>query len=362
MPSERQYQFDNAKAVLISLVVIGHIFELTVSRKTDMAYSFIYLFHMPLFVFCSGYFAKHSPKRVLQLILIYLSFQLLYSVFLIYALNYEAMAIQFTTPYWIMWYMFALIIWTSLVPIIDMLTNKKPVMFMTIFLSAVLGIIAGFDGTIGYYMSLSRILYFFPFFIAGFCVKKFLPGEKFPNFTSNRFVRIFSAAGTAAIAVLVIFNYQRINPNWLWASQSYEALAYSGYNFYVRILKYVCAAVISLFFMSMMPKNKLFFTFIGKRTLEVFLVHGFVIRLMQSFSVMYAIPGGYVTLGFILLAAAAMVLLFSSGLFTPHVWFDFLTGKQVPNETIFVFFRNCRGKFIFGGKLGVRRRAAGPKS
>ena len=359
--SERNYQFDNAKAALISLVVIGHIFELTVSRKTDIAYTFIYLFHMPLFVFCSGYFAKYSPKRLLKLLILYASFQFLYSVFAILVMGYENFAIQFTTPFWIMWYLFALVVWTSLVPVLDILTRKKSTMLLTMILSVLLGVAAGFESSLGYYLSLGRILYFFPYFVAGYCAKKLLPGSEFSEFTSKWNVRIISGVATTAIAVFVYFYFERVDPRWLWAAQSYDALAYTGYTFYIRILKYVCAFAISLFFMSMMPKKKLFFTYTGTRTLEVFLIHGFVIRLFAGFSVMRAIPGGYVTMVFILLATVAMVFVFSSGVFTPTVWFNVFTGKQVPSETIFSLFRNSFCKFVFGGRSDGRRRTSETK-
>ena len=62
----RIYFFDNLRALLIFLVVLGHMFEIFVSRISDIAYVFIYLFHMPLFVFCSGYFAKFNPGRIVR--------------------------------------------------------------------------------------------------------------------------------------------------------------------------------------------------------------------------------------------------------------------------------------------------------
>ena len=79
---QRVYYFDNLKAALIFLVVIGHVFELVTSRLIDIAYMFVYIFHMPLFIFVSGYFAKYSPKKLLfSLIPLYFFFQLLYIVF-----------------------------------------------------------------------------------------------------------------------------------------------------------------------------------------------------------------------------------------------------------------------------------------
>lgn len=65
MTRERDYFFDNLKAVLIYLVVLGH-FLLPIRGANPLVEvkRLIYVFHMPLFVFVSGYFAKKSTGTV----------------------------------------------------------------------------------------------------------------------------------------------------------------------------------------------------------------------------------------------------------------------------------------------------------
>ena len=56
--TERDYLWDNIKAVLIFFVVAGHVLEMS-KLHTGLAVfadNFIYSFHMPAFVFVSGYF------------------------------------------------------------------------------------------------------------------------------------------------------------------------------------------------------------------------------------------------------------------------------------------------------------------
>jgi len=64
MNKERDYFFDNLKAVLIFLVVLGH-FLLPIHGESVLVVvkRLIYVFHMPLFVFVSGYFAKKIYKN-----------------------------------------------------------------------------------------------------------------------------------------------------------------------------------------------------------------------------------------------------------------------------------------------------------
>ncbi|MFR5117113.1 MAG: acyltransferase family protein, partial [Eubacterium sp.] len=92
MNKERDYFFDNLKAVLIFLVVLGH-FLLPIHGESVLVVvkRLIYVFHMPLFVFVSGYFAKkiykngqYNFKKILYLIKAYIMFvvaiQIVYAI------------------------------------------------------------------------------------------------------------------------------------------------------------------------------------------------------------------------------------------------------------------------------------------
>lgn len=60
MTEARNLRLDGVKLLLIVLVVVGHCIEPTRydNPVCGCLYSIIYSFHMPLFVFLSGYFAK----------------------------------------------------------------------------------------------------------------------------------------------------------------------------------------------------------------------------------------------------------------------------------------------------------------
>jgi len=325
----RIYLFDNVKAMLIFLVVLGHMLEIIVSRRGELLYSFIYLFHMPLFVFCSGYFANFRPKRFFfNYAGLYVLFQLFYILFARFALGVHWMPIQFSTPYWIMWYLMALIAWTLILPLLDAVTIDKPAAIIAICASFALGIAAGFDSMIGYYLSLSRIVYFFPFFVLGFCIRKHFDPDKMNAWLKNNIVRCFSGAVTIAIAVWIFTGNPINDPRWLWGSSSYEHLAYTGYNVVVRILLYAAALFISVFCIAVLPKRKLFFTTIGTRTLQVFLFHGFIIQLLRHNNIIYHLPWGIITWAFVFLVSIVTVLVFSSWLFAPSAWYKIFAKKR----------------------------------
>ena len=58
-PTSRDPWLDNVKMVLITLVVVGHSIGLVeASEGSHWVYDFIYLWHIPAFVFVSGYLSK----------------------------------------------------------------------------------------------------------------------------------------------------------------------------------------------------------------------------------------------------------------------------------------------------------------
>ena len=80
--SRRDARFDNLKGILIFLVVFGHLLELVGGPAAAWLYRLIYSFHMPAFVFCSGWFARFDAARFFRRLLYpYLVYQTLYLLF-----------------------------------------------------------------------------------------------------------------------------------------------------------------------------------------------------------------------------------------------------------------------------------------
>ena len=276
----RIWFYDNMKAILMFFVVFGHVIE----RWGNIAflYKFIYLFHMPLFAFCSGYLAKNNPKKVLtDMVYPYVTFQILYYAFDKWVLGEET-AISFSRPNWIMWYMLAIIAWSLLLPLIEVGMTSKKGMIITVGISIALGIVVGFDEKVGYFLSTSRIFYFLPFFVVGFCIKKALKPEVFLNAMSKWYVKCSSGVLTTAILVWFYFLHDKVAVYWLYGSYSY---AEGGYHFTTRVLIYLCTFVISIFAISIIPRKETAISYVGQRCIQVYLLHGFIIKLMVKYKV-----------------------------------------------------------------------------
>lgn len=65
--------FDNARFLLMVLVVFGHLLQpFTIQNQWyNKLYLFIYTFHMPAFIFISGYFSESFTENFCILTLLY---------------------------------------------------------------------------------------------------------------------------------------------------------------------------------------------------------------------------------------------------------------------------------------------------
>ena len=108
--------FDNLKFFLIVLMVYGHLRNIGCAVPSQV-YSIIYSFHIPLFVFLSGYFTKkHDAKlgrSLLNLFLLYVIFSLISWGVNIIVYHKPAFTSIFRTPF-ALWYILCLIYWKTI--------------------------------------------------------------------------------------------------------------------------------------------------------------------------------------------------------------------------------------------------------
>lgn len=265
--------FDNIKGLLITLVVFGHIIEPFVYiHSLDIMYKLIYTFHMPLFIFCSGYFCVKSYKKILHNLLIpYFLFQTLYLLFEKYILGVQN-DFTYTTPYWILWYLLACAVWNIVINFFDDVNIK------VILVSILIGLIVGNDGTVAHYLCLSRIISLFPFFLCGYYCRatKF----DFSQLKNNKIFKHVVFALFFIITLLLCIFHKYINTDWLLGSNPYAAF---GYNALVRLCTYIVAVINSLLVLVIIPnKEKVFITKAGVDSMSVFLLHGFVIKFLRA--------------------------------------------------------------------------------
>lgn len=295
----RNYQMDNLKCLLIFFVVFGHMLELFMGKNSPerVLYLVIYSFHMPLFAFVSGVFARYNPVKIKNnMIYPYLIFQTLYLLFSNRILEKDA-DVQYTTPYWLLWYLFAIIVWNLVLPLVQVEGVKKK-LFM-LLAAAAASVFIGFDDKAGYFLSASRIVEFFPYFLLGVYYRDIKRKAR------EKTCGLQKAAGQpdgvwgkrkkwilkgAAILVLGIIlgafiwligqNVEDIKSAWFYGSVSYEK---GNYGWQFRILSIGAALLWLAFFLLCVPAGKIpFLSYIGANTMPVYLLHGFVIKLLSK--------------------------------------------------------------------------------
>ena len=115
--------FDNAKMALVLLVVVGHAWTLLPETTfNDTVYDALYAWHVPAFVFVTGYLSRSfrwERARMSQLVRVvvvpYVIFETLLALFRI-LVGGETLEDLFLDPHWPMWYLSALFFWRLMTP------------------------------------------------------------------------------------------------------------------------------------------------------------------------------------------------------------------------------------------------------
>lgn len=274
--TQRRPGFDNLRGFLIFCVVLGHVLEICQPfRGSELLYRVIYSFHMSVFLFLFGWFARFDPKRILRSYLLpYVLFQVLYILFLRHCLDAER-KMQFTTPYWVLWYLLACAFYQLLIPFFGVGSGKRHLAY--VIGAAVLALLAGFDTTVGYYATVSRFFVYLPWFLLGYY------GHRY----EHRLRQLLSRHRDAllAICVLVIgcsvlyLHLADFPEDALFGSYPYEK---KGYGLPDRLMFMVIGlgwtGLLLRLFTGVLDRPIPLLTTLGKNTLPVFLLHGFVIK------------------------------------------------------------------------------------
>jgi fucose 4-O-acetylase-like acetyltransferase len=287
--TKRDAYFDNAKFLLIFLVVFGHFIQSYIDEHTLIRslYLTIYTFHMPAFIFIAGYFAKGiSDKGYIlnlakKLLLPYVIFQILYSLYYYYFANGSLMENNLFNPYWSLWFLLSMFYWNLMI-----IFFKKFNWKYALLISLSISLTIGYFDQISNYLSLSRTFVFFPFFLIGFFVKReHLAKIHRPS------IRIFSLAILATVFV-IFYYFNGFQEQWLFGSKPYSYFETNQVTaMLIRLGVYGISAITAISCLSLIPTRHAFFTKLGARSLYVYLLHGAFIKPFRSSDIKNVING-----------------------------------------------------------------------
>lgn len=325
----RDYHVDNIKGVLILLVVCGHLLSYLQNMNSTIAIgvrTLIYFFHMPGFIFMSGYLAKgflkkqnkgekllsyawlylifkngidlvhfifrrpyfagnnHTIELVLTVWLFFFGIWLLAQLysrfptfqngFILLVVLYSVLKTDMLTIGAAPWYMLALI-WYHI--IVYLTRNMKPshVLFVAVLISG----FANYQNSIGKFLTLSRMLNFLPFFLLGFYIKK----DQFEKIVNHPRWKYMLSTFFVVFSFLVMWNGRAVK-KWLgvffFGVSPYSKLLKLG-NWYYHMAPMTCilwmatTTIILLGLFALCPRRKSFLAKLGKNTIGIYILHRF---------------------------------------------------------------------------------------
>jgi len=197
---------------------------------------------------------------------------------------------------------------------------KHPILY-----ALLLSLFAGLFENVGYFLSLSRIIYFFPFFLLGYCSRQ-NHLKKFFFFIKSR---IFGYLAIILSFLLLFFVSRKVEIDYrvLYGSFSYTSLG----NMFIpgiilRLANYTIALFFLIIFLNIVPNRKTVLSAIGRNSLYIYLLHGFVVLFFEKTFFKY-IPAN---MTFVIILNALVLTALFSYVFSQKVFADALTYVKYP--------------------------------
>ena len=333
---ERNLKLDNAKGILITLVVIGHMLlpiQGTTRGVTNFFYM-IYAFHMPAFVFISGLLAQHIYTRVpkphfngrrwCSTLWLYLLFQFILFFSEIPAYGRTTRFPDFLHTSGAPWYLLALLLWYLMIPFFYAYRGKVlpggipfsshrslpdehtqaghrlqasegraqrdfPYSLIAWILLTIMSLAGGYLASgalagLGDFLALDRVIAFAPFFFAGY----FIGPERLMRFLKKErgIVLLLTALGLLCFALVGTQTFDRLLPyrNVVYGAWYYRfhpeqnPAAFPGdlasCLWLIRLAWFLVSGLMSFVLLALTPNWRLpLLTTIGQRTLQIYILH-----------------------------------------------------------------------------------------
>ncbi|MCW2738126.1 MAG: Fucose 4-O-acetylase [Nocardioides sp.] len=277
-PPSRDPWLDNVKMVLVTLVVIGHSIGLVeATQGSHWVYDFIYLWHIPAFVFVSGYLSKsfewdrrRMKSLVYTLAIPYLLFEPALFYFRRTVVDENVTGPLWLEPHWTMWYLIVLLMWRLVTPILKLHWLFLP-------LSVVVSLLGGLWDTDA--LMIPRFLGLLPFFVLGLHLE-----PRHLKHLDDVWVRVAAVPTLVGIGIMAVYTDTWAETALLWYDTGYNEIPIDNEIVFQTRLTIMMVGLLGAFAaMSLVPRRPLgWFTTMGTATMVVYLFHGFVIKTVKA--------------------------------------------------------------------------------
>ena len=315
--ANRNYLWDNIKAFLILTVVVGHFLETFPLENiifSGLDY-WIYTFHMPVFLFVSGYWAKGYCKdgkvrseKLANLIAYYAVFQVLF-ILVIKVFFSPNKTFSMFEPAIGLWYLVSMIAYYLMIP----LAEKLPA-YIVVPITIFLGLIIGCEPRAGTFMAISRTFVFAPFFFMGYYTQEKLI-TLLRNLKGRFFIGLASAAasGGICIAVLATLGREKFPMRLFYGKHNFEAMGLeNAEGVLLRALAWIVGILAILAVIMLFPEKKNAISYLGKNSLQIYLFHFLLIIFFKLSDFTRRFPIETIWQGILLCLAGVAFTLFLS--------------------------------------------------
>lgn len=308
---ERDYLFDNYKALLVFLVVVGHFIE-PCYKNNEFLYFLKWLivsFHMPAFIFISGYFSKKEipiSKMIQKLLVPYLVYEVIYYLLYVYIID-KPTGLYLFYPKFSLWYILALFFWRVVTPFVKKIPHHM-------ILSIIGGLLIGCSGMADNFLSIPRVLVFYPFFLAGIHFDR----KKLEAYRTKK-GKMLATIGVVMFALYLAFDAGHTNhsPKIFYGRYNYEFLNQGILEgVLVRLFCYAAGFGMTFALLLLISEKRTKLSYIGSRTMAVYLFHGLTYSLIKGTSDVLASVNTAMETLLLLCTCFAVMMIFSKKQFT----------------------------------------------
>ena len=242
-------------------------------------YLYIYLFHMPLFIFISGLFSKRTINekrytKIFEYLILYLGIKILF--FIVDLIINKDTSFSLFNEGGLPWFMLALM-WFNLITIFTNKLNPKYLLTLSIILACFIG----YDASINDTLAISRTIVFYPFFLSGYLLDQ----NKVINFCKQNKIKILSIIYIILSLILCFFlikSVYQLRPLLTGRNPFIKLGKYEAYGAILRFLYYIGASLFIISIISLAPTKKTIATELGQRSLAVYMLHWPIIQLFYQ--------------------------------------------------------------------------------
>ena len=293
-PKERDYMFDTFRGLLMLSIPVSHFTKMAGNQyaalytgggfDTPTLAGFIYVtinvFVMQAFMFLSGYFSK-KPERARETAFttfMWPSVVFTTVYFVIRYLFFGNAHLDYLTPPFALWFLFALFFYRYF------LGSMTKFQWLLPF-SLIMVLVAGQVKEFGDWMSLGRMISYYPFFLIGFYCSK----ERLAWLRRLKHHPVWlTLLGVSLVGISILLINVGPRPGWYLLREyvgSFKGMPWYADTFY-RIVLMILPSAWIIFMVNVLPSKKGFLAFVGTNTMPIYMFH-LTLRYVIQFFGMY---------------------------------------------------------------------------